>query len=682
MAHERTREIKYYLALDLGSESMAAYYEDRRTGVGGMVSLQEYGDKLLAADSPPELLLDGGKPSPRLRTRIGLEDGRQPADLPSDHAILDFVDEAGNRLSGYEETLFSYFYLPDQEFSRTILPNPKIPFQEGGAGIIPEVETSGHGKTRHSPESLLAHLTVQVVRNLVLRSPELRKVLPEEIHLVLTVPNVYSLVHVKGLMDFVRQHVTVGRLDYLYESDAVAYLFIEAPKGGNSSAVEEFKKNILNRGRQDLLRIATIDVGRGTTDLSLVQITAPAMSAGQRQHFVLARTGKSDGGSRLSYLLAEFYNDIVRRIFAEHQIDLPFDFLKSRGSVGFSQAPALQALETLIESIKRNLQHNYRLSLPREAQLSLIDSVVNRLLAGVDPLWGTEEDPAVQGLPELRESLRQALLLPKKLRRSYRSWFISIGFVQTCLRFFQGGGALAYQSRLMKLADALEEYVDRNVVQLIDQLKDMARSREGSSHTTPSPRKVFERQCTFVVIAGQGSQFAPIAKAIREYFANEGLPIENLHFLRGADAKEACCRGAVQFIRAKVSLMNEEELHGVYGFLNAAPLGKGDAFRQADMSQIRSGGECTVTFPASSEFYLIFSPRFELGNGRPPQMHDGTTAIIRSFDGANFTLRYNPENLSLSVNGDAVRVLPTFGSINESIYPKIWPEVLQPASDS
>lgn len=85
-----------------------------------------------------------------------------------------------------------------------------------------------------------------------------------------------------------------------------------------------------------------------------------------------------------------------------------------------------------------------------------------------------------------------------------------------------------------------------------------------------------------------------------------------------------------------------------------------------------------VTFKARSEFWLIFSPRVEVGPDRLPKLHDGTTAVIRSFAGSQFKVRYDPDRLALYVNGEEVRVLATFGNINESIYPKIWPEVLRP----
>jgi hypothetical protein len=675
-------EIQYYVALDLGSESIAAYYESRRTNAEGMIRLQVHAAELLGHDSP-DLLPENGKPSPRLRTRIGLEDGRQPHPLPISHALLDFLDSEGRRLDGYDESLFSYFYLPDQEFSRTILPNPKIPFQEGGAGVIPQVAAMGSSEpVQHPPEQLLAHLTVQVLRNLVLRSPELRRVDPKEIHLVLTVPNVYSLVHVKDLVDFIKANSGVGGVSFLYESDAVSYLLLDAPRGGGLEDLETFKQRLRGRKNQQALRIATIDVGRGTTDLSLVEIQEPLRSSkaadgaaytgsDQRQHFVFARTGKSDGGNRLSYIFAEYYEEVVRQVFASQKGTPPFSFLKVKGTVGALQAFALAALEDLIEEIKIHMTQDYRLTLSQTKQLELVEAVVQRLMHSLDPSWDSTGNPSDPKLSELYTELRRNLILPAELPRNLRGWFSSIR--RSAKR--QAGGS-AREERLVRLREDLESYVHRNVVHLIDELADMAKKREGLGKR----KETLDKDNTFVVVAGQASQFEPVANAIREHLAKEyDLPKENIHSLRNANAKEACCRGAVHFLRAKVNLANPEELHGVYGFLNAAPTNEEDTFKPADMSLIRSGGECTVTFNAFSEFWLIFSPRVEVGPGRLPQLHDGTTAMIRSFEGSRFRIRYDPDRLALYVNDEEVRVLATFGNINESIYPKIWPEVLRPS---
>jgi len=669
-------EIQHYVALDLGSESMAAYYESSKTDEGEMIRLQAHAAELLGHDSP-DLLMDKGQQSPRLRTRIGLEDGRQPHPLPLSHAMLDFLDTENRRLDGYGESLFSYFYLPDQEFGRAIMPNPKIPFQEGGAKVVPRVEATGSSKrVRHSPEQLLQHLTVQVLRNLVLRSPELRHIDPQEIHLVLTVPNVYSLVHVKNLVDFIRTNAGVGDVSFLYESDAVSYLLLDAPRDDGPKDLEAFKRRLRGRKNQQALRIATIDIGRGTTDLSLVEIqtprrtrtapnrAAPATGSDQRQHFVFARTGKSDGGNRLSYIFASYYEDVVREAFAVHKRIPPFSFLEVKGSVGAIQAFALAALEDLIEEIKIYMTRDFHLKLSEARQLALVDAVVHQLMHGLDPSWDGTGNSADRGLLELYERLRRDLVLPRKLPRNLRGWLLS----------WQGGGSMD-EERLVRLREALESYVRHNVIHLIDELAAMAAKREGLSRR----KETLDKDNTFVVVAGQASQFAPVAYAIREHLGKEyDLSLENIHFLRSADAKEACCRGAVHFLRSEVNLANPEELHGIYGFLNATAMGQLDAFKPADMSLIRSGGECTVTFDVRSQYWLIFSPRVEIEPDRPPQLHDGTTAVISSFKGSQFKVRYDPDRLTLFVNDEEVR-LATYGNIKESIYPKIWPEVLRPS---
>jgi hypothetical protein len=673
-------EIQHYVALDLGSESMAAYYESSRADEGEMISLQAHAAELLGHDSP-DLLTDKGQESPRLRTRIGLEDGRQPHPLPLSHAMLDFLDPENRRLDGYYESLFSYFYLPDQEFGRAIMPNPKIPFQEGGAKVVPRVEATGSSKpVRHSPEQLLQHLTVQVLRNLVLRSPQLRHIDPKEIHLVLTVPNVYSLVHVKNLVDFIKANAGVGDVSFLYESDAVSYLLLDAPRDDGPEDFEAFKRRIRGRKNQQALRIATIDIGRGTTDLSLIEIqtpqrtsttadrSAPATGSDQRQHFVFARTGKSDGGNRLSYIFASYYEEVVRQTFASHKRIPPFSFLEVRGSVGAIQAFALAALEDLIEEVKFNMTREFHLRLSEARQLELVDAIIHQLMHGLDPSWNGNGNPADRGLRELFVGLRRNLVLPGKLPRNLRGWLLSVRRSAK----EQGG---VDEERLVALRNEIESYVRSNVVQLIDELAGMAEKRERLSKRT----EALDKANTFVLVAGQASQFAPVAHAIREHLAKVyDLPAENIHFLRSSDAKEACCRGAVHFLRSEVNLANQEELHGIYGFLNAAALGEKDTFEPADMSLIRSGGVCTVTFDVRSQYWLIFSPRVEIEPNRPPKLHDGTTAVISSFRGSQFKVRYDPDRLALFVNDEEVR-LATYGNIKESIYPKIWPEVLRPA---
>src|SRR2546429_3593103 len=105
---------KIYVALDLGSESMAAYYADA-FGNGDMIKLQSKAPKLLGigeeqADDPINGVLflfeemgGNNKPirSPRMWNRVSFRDGAQSQTLTDDHAKLIF-----NSKMEYEKSLF------------------------------------------------------------------------------------------------------------------------------------------------------------------------------------------------------------------------------------------------------------------------------------------------------------------------------------------------------------------------------------------------------------------------------------------------------------------------------------------------------------------------------------------------------------------------------------------------
>ena len=655
-------QFDYYVALDLGSESMAAYFEHRKTAKGGMIQLQAHGATILGSNHVQLLKENGSTVSPRLRTRVTLEDNRQGSELKPDHARLDLISPSGERLDDCDQSLFTYFYAPDQALGGALLPNPKIPFQEGGADIIPRVATTnGRVKVRHSPNQILEHLTVQVVRNFVLNSPELRNVQAQRIHLTLTVPNVYSLVHVKNLLAFVRDHVDVGTVDYLFESDAVSYLCVAPQAADAPEDWEKFKQKILRRRDESRLRIMTIDIGRGTTDLSLVQIEAPVQSKEEnRRHFVLARTGKSDGGNRLSYILARYYNDVFSSVFDAHGKKMPFSFLLGKEKVGSSQGLGLTALELLIDNVKKSMTARYRIGLSTEAQKRYIGPVIDVVLRAMDPNWDPDvnfDNRKVHGLPELSRDLHEALLLPKSLSFPWRR-----------------------EKRQQELLHEIKLYVEENVVCLIDELCDLTKAREaGPGDEKQTASRIFDPASTFVLVAGQGSQFKPIKAAIRKRVKGYGLSKSHLHFLHASSATEACCRGAVRHKRARVKQMNPFELHGSYGLLNLAPDTPAVQFRSADMWQIRLGGSSSVNFPYKSDYLFVYSPSPKVNQGNPPVLHDGSTAVIRAFDDAkDFTVEYDPGVPTIKVNGEDVKIVPTFGDVNQSIYPKVWPEVMRP----
>lgn len=497
---KREHNIEYYVSLDFGSESMAAYCEKKGSVEGEMIQLQAHARTLLDNTEPVLLKDHKGKESPRLRTRISLKEKFQSESLSKKHAELKFIDENGKKRGDYDKSLFTYF-LP-KNFLRHLMPNPKIPFQYGGKEIIPEVYFGNTlASSRPDPEILIQHLTTQVVQNFILQSPKLKGVSPERIHLTLTMPNVYSLSHIEKIRKFVEENTRIPIVETMYESEAVAHFVYSPHKKRDFEKLEGFKQfsekvlNIHENERQKEVRLVTIDVGRGTTDLSLIQIKKyePASKDHRNSYFVLARTGKSDGGNHLSYIFVEYFNNqldnFLRKSTALGNKDDCFDFITSKAGNNehtVEQGIAVLALENLIELIKRNVSESYEIHLnpeERHEQERLIDQIIDMVFHAIDPTlerkkWNTKVEYEKPG-----KALHEALVLPQKLPT--------------------------------KLRMKIDKYVRENGIDLIRQLERMALSRENKIYRESLGhfgQKIFDPACTYVLIAGQASQFAPLLK--------------------------------------------------------------------------------------------------------------------------------------------------------------------------
>jgi hypothetical protein len=692
-------QFDYYVSLDLGSETMAAYYEHATDGNDkGSIDLQAHAKSLLGGPTAdPDYLLDAdGTISRRLRTRIALLDRRQGDPLPDTHALLDFIDNQGNKLPGYDESLFLYFFNKNQTKAFAFMPNPKVPFQEGGERIIPKVIPQGGSpgvKVTHSAETLLQHLITQVVRNFVLKSPTLRNTPSKKVHLTLTMPNVYSPTHAESIRNFVYQHAGVHDVDVLYESDAVAYFLHSDEKDLDPPDIRNLRTRILNR-KDEKLRIATIDIGRGTSDLSLIQIEKPERQGGERRHYVLARTGKSSGGNGLSYIFAEYYNQRLEEVLHKHRASLPaippFNFLAAQNAAVFSeQWDVLVKLENLIQRVKESMTDKYRLELSEAEQRSLIEGVVVALLKAIDPMYSTTSQSNNPVLDQFAHDLTEAMVLPTKglstgtylgyLKQTALKGISKLSWLKIPLPTFA-----APKVHIPNLRRDIEKYVNENVDSLIQQLKTMALLRENSSRGSrhKQVREIFDKQSTFVLIAGQGAQFNPIRRAIRNQFPRINFPKENVGQIDKKLAKEVCCIGAVDFQASNNRPENISELHGVYGFLARSPLDKKESFKKVNMSKVRSGGVDTLTFRDLTEYRLIYSQNPTVSTENPPRLHDGFTALIGKFRGSRFRFEYDPKSPpavpEIKVNGAPIAKIANFGDINESIWPKVWPEVVKP----
>lgn len=120
---------------------------------------------------------------------------------------------------------------------------------------------------------------------------------------------------------------------------------------------------------------------------------------------------------------------------------------------------------------------------------------------------------------------------------------------------------------------------------------------------------------------------------------------------------------------------NEEELHGVYGFLAVAPTDIANQFRPVKMNEIRLGGIDTVCFERPQHYMFIYSTRPCFDSA--PKLDDGHTALLAMYRGNRFEVEYDPVGREIKVNNAPVGRLATFGDIYESIFPKVWPEKLR-----
>lgn len=732
-----------YVALDLGSESMAAYYEDN-SGNGGMIKLQAKAATLLGgggtAAERPDLLMEetaGGslKPSPRLWNRISFKDKAQPKEPKDDHAVLFFADSP----ELYKKSLFRFFHLSEEWPPPSgVMPNPKILFQQQVTDILEPIKVvSTEGDNVHVrlyPEFLIKHLTTQVLINFVLNSPELSRYEQKNIHLTITVPNVYSLPHAESIKEFVRAHSgDLAGVEVLSESDAVAYYALKAIDMDRDSAdLKRFKEawsEELERRRE--LCLVTIDVGKGTTDLSCVLVQEPPTGGflsrlrgrsgadkqgdkgKRRRHSVQGKTGKSSGGNYLNYIFACYYDACLKAAAEERPLgpdqSMPFGFIKKPSNPKYnrSQLKALLELEKLIERIKRGMSEKYEINehlIKPDEQRKVLKRVIDIMLEGVNENWRSASTDEQARYRALRSRAIEMMVLPSKLDPaggglSIKSLFSSLG------RSSSGGEgktdaaettskpnspnppsdgsprtdvaaqvASAQPSAMTaQLKRDIEEYVKENVEELFDSLKRLVREHQAIS----SDRGNIDGGA-FVVVSGQGSQFKPLREAIRRICKDIGINQSQVLMMEGVASKEACCKGVVNFWRAAMLRTNERELHGTYGCLDYVT----NRFLAFDMKNIKNGGRDTIKFGVSSAYLVVFTPRsYDEIQERQPRLNDGATARIGYFEGeSEFTLEYDPDRLELLINGKKLTI-GGFGSPDGSIYKKVWPEILEPFRD-
>jgi hypothetical protein len=570
---------------------------------------------------------------------------------------------------------------------------------------------------------LIKHLTLQVLNNFVLNSPELKSYERRNIHLTISVPNVYSLPHCECIKEFVRENLAdLAGVEVLSESDAIAYYALKTPDKNDRQELKQFKQTLFNEiERSKEICLVTIDIGKGTTDLSCVLRQKPKSGRSvkdvskRRSHSVQGRTGKSSGGSSLNYLFAKHYDNRLGEAFqnirSEAFSHLPFGFIRqpSDNSFIYPQLKAVSALEKLIERVKQSMTEDYEINerlLSQDKQREMLKPVINEILSAVDIEWKekSEEEQRSSTLWPIREQLINALVLPAKLEESGQSnlrglysWFKNViswfdgkledgGPAPThpvssasgnsdAEDFSEGGAAIAPKPSplTMELKGKIAEYVRDNVDYLLDSLKNLVRE-----HQAVSNDRVSIDSTAFVVVAGQASQFKPLRARIRMKCKDMGINDDHILLMEGKESKEACCKGVVNFWTARMLHTNPNELHGTYGCLDYNE----KAFKAFDMGKVKSSGSHKISFEAEGTHLVVFTPRsYEEVRDHPPVKNDGATALIDVFSGeSEFRLEYDREHLELKINGRKLSI-SGFGDVSGSIYEKTWPEILDPYKD-
>lgn len=738
-----SNENRVYVALDLGSESMAAYYEDTR-GNGGMIKLQSLADKLHGNGDGSSTQLNllkesqagaADKTSPRLWNRISFREkkaGEDRAEPDDNHATLHFIRPAVRLPNGkyesvvnhkeYEKSLFQYFHMSGEwpPMGR-VLPNPKILFQQQITDLLApiQVRSKTGDRVRLSPEILIKHLTLQVLVNFVLHSPELSTYNRQNIHLTITVPNVYSLPHAESIKDFIRRHEpNLYDVQVLSESDAVAYYALKGVDQENDPPkLRRFKEALQAELRKSrAASIITLDVGKGTTDLSWVVVQKPKPASAslfgnllgrkqpeesdeQRRHSVQGKTGKSSGGNYLSYVIACHYEACLKEALDRHPLHKghTFSFIKEHPNLSY-QLPQVRIagdLDQLIERVKRSMTEDYRIDesiLSMDEQRRMLEGIVNRVLEAFDSDWDNKNDEAkLRGYTSFRDEAINLMLLPGTLEVPRRPFILTrlVTLPFRILRWLVGRSAapasvdaaltdgqdstpVAPTPRTAALKRELENYVRENVDEMLDSLRSLV-----DEHQAVKGQRG-DVGSSFVVVSGQASQFKPLRKAVRMKCGEMGIGEDQMLMMEGVASKEACCKGVVNFWSAEMQHTNQKELHGTYGCIDANL----DTFQPFDMKKLKNNRRDTLNFGEKGRYFVVFTPRsYQEVMERPPRRNDGATALIGVFSGtSSFTIEYIPEALELRVNNKPLTI-SSFGNVDSSIYKKVWPEILEPHKD-
>lgn len=570
------------ISLDLGSDSTVAYVA-RRGRAPVRLDLQHYLYAL--ADKPVLLRNDNGSISHRLKSRYALNSAFRTIEpmrakqhplfgyeevLPETHPKQALLDHdaynrlpnkaTDGRLTAGDPNACLFRFVDDESRSfafSELLPNAKLAFQSG-VGLDRDItyaygaeDTPARAQIRVHPMETIKNQLCLILQNFVRPHPALRDEvgrMPEwsECAVILTVPNTYSPFHRDVLAGAIQE--TLGcEVCTISESDAVVFHY-----SGQSAPDRDLSLDQLSSLKQ---RFLTIDVGKGTTDLTLMKISHRDASSHEKVSrglpgdevrilphvYVQARTGRATGGAMMTFRIAEFLerrlDDAMANAFASMpgllddqrkqlasatrcplrittQSNVPED---ARKSIHFGQLEQLAEWYKahldggMVETGKRG-QREYKISIPDYENAEALNELVAYIvvIASNARLAPINAGDTAQKL-HLHAAVTRALF--------------TISAEPT------EGEKQAWQALTKQVQDYVKENVDDVLIDLATALPPELRTSEvknaakalslmvGSSRGGSQPEAVR----THVVVAGQGSKFKPLRKRLDEVFLEAGL---------------------------------------------------------------------------------------------------------------------------------------------------------------
>ncbi len=607
-APEPTRLVR--ISLDLGSDTTVAYVALPGETEYRRIDLQFY---LKALVGQPDLLRDpSGNPSHRLKSRYAVNDQFYVADrtverehprygytevLPKDHPTLQLIDydryvleqRKGGSLVGTaiepRQCFFKFIEDIAEPFAFNLLvPNAKLIFQSG-VGLERDYEvrdSNGVGLIRIHPVEVIKNQICLILQNFVRPHPSIRDAngrMPawKDCAVILTVPNTYSPFHREVLSQAVGE--TLGcQVTTITESDAIVFYYIAAVKPDAGLKLEELKAM-----QQKYL---TIDVGKGTTDLTLMSVTYKDASAEEkrlrglnpekplalRHVHVSARTGRASGGAKMSYVMARFLEKLVdhnirhalselpgvtdderRRLLSiqrspfrlttrSTEIQVPEDSAQSRRLVEFERLCDWYKRELDLTSTGLTLPDYTGKEPPHDLTLYLSDLLSRYIESEHGLVLGDDQ------VKHLSTAILEALEQPSLLRNRSATRTIMQNMKTPVAA--GGGKPRKPDPRLLEsdpvapiwfeLEQEVRAYVKENVDDVLIELANAhSHGNDGiqhddavealvfmlgapAGHKGAAKRRPFKIR-THIIVAGQGSQFKPLKKRLAEVIRQADL---------------------------------------------------------------------------------------------------------------------------------------------------------------